>query len=130
MKSNYKIWLDSAKSSLAISKKKTGGDILFEDLCFQAQLAVEKAIKGLLIFYGINPKKTNNLILLIRELENYIAVPDEINDIAVLNDYAVQARSPGNYPPVQADEYKEAIRVAENCIEWIKNKIKSLENNN
>jgi HEPN domain-containing protein len=127
MENDYKIWLDRAKSSLAISKNKPDEDIFFEDLCFQAQQAVEKAVKGLLIFYNVEPEKTHNLILLIKELSKDFTVPDEINDTVILNDYAVQTRYPGEYTPIEEDEYNEAIRVAENCVNWIKNKIKTVE---
>ena len=55
MANDYKTWIDRAKSSLAISKIKLDENILYEDLCFQAQQAAEKAIKGLLIFYNVDP---------------------------------------------------------------------------
>jgi HEPN domain-containing protein len=128
MENDHKIWLDRAKSSLAISKNKSDEDIFFEDLCFQAQQAVEKAIKGLLIFYNVDPEKTHNLVSLIKELSKCFTVPDEINDTVILNDYAVQTRYPGDYTPITEDEYNEAIKVAENCVNWIKNKIKTMEN--
>ncbi|MDR1150455.1 MAG: HEPN domain-containing protein [Clostridiales bacterium] len=67
--------MDRAKSSLAVSKIKLNKDILYEDLCFQAQQVVEKSTKGLLIFYDIAPKKTHDLVLLIRELSNRIDIP-------------------------------------------------------
>jgi HEPN domain-containing protein len=127
MENDYKIWIDRAKSSLAISKNKSDECIFFEDLCFQAQQAVEKAIKGLLIFCNVEPEKTHNLVLLIKELSNYFTVPEEINDTVILNDYAVQTRYPGEYTPIEEDEYNEAIRIAENCVSWIKNKIKTME---
>ena len=37
-------------------------------------------------------------------------------------------RYPGDYTPIQEDEYNEAIKITENCVKWIKNKIKTLEN--
>jgi HEPN domain-containing protein len=126
MENDYKIWLDRARSSLAISKNKPDEDIFLEDLCFQAQQAVEKAVKGLLIFYNVEPEKTHDLVLLIKELSKYFTVPDEINDTVILNDYAVQTRYPGEYTPIEEDEYNDAIRVAENCVNWIKDKIKTM----
>lgn len=65
MGNDYKMWLDRAKSSLAISKIRTDEDIFYEDLCFQAQQAVEKSLKGLLVFYNVDPEKTHNLVALI-----------------------------------------------------------------
>jgi len=126
MENDYKIWLDRAKSSLKISKTKIEEDIFYEDLCFQAQQAVEKALKGLLIFYSVEPEKTHNLVTLIKVLSKYTDVPEEINETAVLNDYAVQTRYPGDYTPISEDEYKDAVIMAEECIKWVDKKIKEL----
>jgi HEPN domain-containing protein len=124
MADDYKLWLDRSKSSLAISKNRADESIFLEDLCFQAQQAAEKALKGLLIFYNIEPEKTHNLVSLIKELSKHIAIPEEINEIVILNDYAVQTRYPGNYTPINEEEYNNAIRIAENCINWIEKKVK------
>jgi HEPN domain-containing protein len=46
------IWIRRAKSNLAIAKAgKPTGDVLYEDLCFDAQQAAEKALKALSVFY-------------------------------------------------------------------------------
>jgi HEPN domain-containing protein len=126
MVNDYKIWLDRAKSSLAMSKTRFDEDIFYEDLCFQAQQAVEKALKSFLIFYNVDPKKTHNLITLIKELSKYIEPPEEINETTILNDYAVQTRYPGNYTPIEEEEYNNAIMVAGKCVDWIEKKIKEL----
>ena len=122
MPDDYKSWLDRAKSSLAISKNKSDENIFYEDLCFQAQQAVEKALKGLLVFYNIEPERTHDLVSLIKELSKYISIPEEINETAILNDYAVQTRYPGDYTPIEEEEYKNAIKIAENCVNWIEKK--------
>lgn len=45
-----KEWLTRAKSNLArVKAGKVSEDILYEDLCFDAQQAVEKALKALCI---------------------------------------------------------------------------------
>jgi HEPN domain-containing protein len=119
MADDYKSWLDRAKSSLAMSKNKFDKRIFYEDLCFQAQQAVEKALKGLLIFHNIEPEKTHNLVSLIKELSKYITVPKEISETFILNDYAVQTRYPGNYTSVSEEEYNQAVKAAEECINWI-----------
>ena len=126
MENDYKIWLDRAKSNLKISKTKMDKDIFYEDLCFQAQQAAEKAIKCLLIFCNVEPEKTHNLVTLIKELSKYTDVPEEINEIAILNDYAVQTRYPGDYTPINEDEYNNAIIITEKCIKWVEKKIKEV----
>ena len=128
MADDYKIWLARAKSSLAISKNRIDKDIFFEDLCFQAQQAVEKAIKGLIVFFNMEPIQTHNSVLLIKELSKQIDIPTEINEAVILNDYAVQTRYPGDYTPINEEEYLNAIKIAEDCVNWIDNKIKVLSN--
>ena len=126
MESDYKIWLDRAKSNLKISKTKRDEDIFYEDLCFQAQQAVEKALKGLLIFYNVEPGKTHNLVTLLKELSKYTDVPEEVNETAILNNYAVQTRYPGDYTPINEDEYNTAVIITEKCVKWVEKKIKVL----
>jgi HEPN domain-containing protein len=43
MNDDYKNWLSRARSSLALARAKIDEEICYEDLCFQAQQAVEKA---------------------------------------------------------------------------------------
>lgn len=45
-------WLNRARSNLAQARVHSP-DVYLEDLCFNAQQAAEKAIKALLIAYGI-----------------------------------------------------------------------------
>ena len=126
MENDYRIWLDRAKSSLKISKTSKDEDIFYEDLCFQAQQAVEKALKGLLIFYNAELEKTHNLVSLIKELSKYSDIPEEIKETAILNDYAVQTRYPGDYTPINENEYNNAVTITEKCINWVDKKIKEL----
>lgn len=124
MADDYTSWIRRAKSSLAISKIKSGEYIVYEDLCFQAQQAVEKALKGLLVFYNIEPEKTHNLVSLIKEVSKLVDIPEVVNEVAILNNYAVQTRYPGAYSPLGEEEYNYAIMTAEKCIKWIEEKIK------
>ncbi|MDR1867326.1 MAG: HEPN domain-containing protein [Treponema sp.] len=126
MNEDYKIWLVRAKSSLALSKAKIDEEIFYEDLCFQAQQAVEKSLKAFLVFLDIDPEKTHNLVNLIKELAKRIDIPNEINEVVILNDYAIQTRYPGYYAPIEEDEYKKAIEKAEYCVKWIDGKIKQI----
>jgi HEPN domain-containing protein len=106
---------------------KTDKDIVYEDLCFQAHQAVEKSLKALLIFYNVDPKKTHNLVTLIKELSEHIEIPDKIKECAILNDYAVQTRYPGDYTPITKEEYDNAVQIAKKCVKWVRSIIKVLE---
>jgi len=118
--SNYKLWMDRAISSLKLASIKKETEIYYEDLCFQAQQAVEKALKALLIKKGQELEITHNLIVLLQKVMQFYKVPDEIKDLIILNDYAVQTRYPGDYTPIEKKEYLEAIKIATKAVEWAK----------
>jgi HEPN domain-containing protein len=56
-------WLRRARSSLARARTRSVPDVLFEDLCFDAQQAAEKSIKALLVHRQVRfPKPTTSWI--------------------------------------------------------------------
>jgi len=91
--------------------------------CFQAQQAVEKGIKGLLIYYGVEPEKTHNLYVLLLTLEKHAKIDDEIKEILKLQNFAVQTRYPGEYIQVEKEEYDKSIEIAEKCLKWVERKM-------
>lgn len=104
-----------------IDKKE---NIFYEDLCFQLQQAVEKAIKGYLIHSNIEPPRTHSFKLLIKEIEKIEPCPVEIERTIELEDYAIQTRYPGDYASVEQAEYNEALEIATNALDWIRGKIR------
>ena len=56
----YESWIERAKSSLELAQARIIRHIHYEDLRFQLQQAAEKALKGLLIYYGVEPEFTHN----------------------------------------------------------------------
>ncbi|GHT66278.1 hypothetical protein FACS1894110_09700 [Spirochaetia bacterium] len=65
----YEEWIGRAKSSYNLATVSIIPNIYYEDLCFQIQQSAEKALKGLLIYYGIEPDFTHNIGILLKELE-------------------------------------------------------------
>ena len=120
----YEDWIERAKSSLELSQAKIIHYIHYEDLCFQAQQAVEKALKGLLIFYNVEPEFTHNIELLINELKRFTDIPEKINETTQLTNYAVQTRYPGEYDEITKEEYEKAVKIAKDCLDWVENKMK------
>jgi HEPN domain-containing protein len=49
---------------------------------------------------------------------------EEAKEAAILTDYAVLTRYPGDLEPVTEEEYLEAIRIAETMVQWAENIIK------
>jgi HEPN domain-containing protein len=119
---DYKVWIKRAYNSLALAKVEKTDEICYEDLCYNAQQAVEKGLKALLIYYGENitrSLKTHDLFVLLKNLERYVVVPDDMIDAAVLTEYATGTRYPGDYEEVNEQSYQDAIKAAENSLDWV-----------
>ena len=121
---SYEDWLKRANSSLELAKYSDNELVCYEDLCFQAHQAVEKGLKGLLIYYGVEPEKTHNLSMLLQELEKFTEISNEVKEVLKLYNFAVQTRYPGDYVKVEKEEYERSIIIAEECLKWIDEKIK------
>jgi HEPN domain-containing protein len=126
----YESWINRAKSSYELSKAKISNMIYFEDLCYQAQQAVEKSLKGFLIYFGIEPEFTHNISKLLSELEKYTEIPDNIKETIKLTNYAVQTRYPAEYEEITKEEYENCLKIAKNCLDWVENKIKDIVKEN
>jgi HEPN domain-containing protein len=61
------------------------------------------------------------LIALIKQQN--IQVPQEIEETVILNDYAVETRYPGEYEPVNEEEYFAAIKLATEAVRWVGNQL-------
>lgn len=47
-----------------------------------------------------------------------ISIPDEVRNAGALTDYAVESRYPTPVESVSEDEYREALSIAENVLDW------------
>jgi HEPN domain-containing protein len=117
----WHLWFKRAKSNLARAElgRKTP-DILYEDLCFDAQQAAEKALKGIMIFLEINTPKTHSIGYLLRLIEESgkVQVPESLKEAVILTDYAVTTRYPGDWEPIDEAEYKQAVFLAQEVYRW------------
>jgi HEPN domain-containing protein len=92
-------------------------------LCFQAQQAAEKALKGLLIYYNEEPEFTHTIERILNALSKYTEIPDDVQKSSELTDYAVFTHYPGEYDDVTKESYEESIIIASDCVEWVSRKI-------
>ena len=90
-------WLRRARSNLARAKaERSLPEVLYEDLCFDAQQAAEKAIKAVPVYKKIPFPKTHDIIDLLTLLdEGGIETGEELRQADSLTSYAVQTRYPG-----------------------------------
>lgn len=118
-------WLARAEGDLALARAPLPEGAFYEDLCFHAQQAAEKAIKAMYQHYGKRFRYTHDLDELITGLQNEgITVPAEVMEAALLTSYAWESRYPGLSEPVTVEEYREALRQAELVVSWATKMIK------
>jgi HEPN domain-containing protein len=113
-------WLRRAKSNLIRAQQPRPEGVYWEDLCFDAQQAVEKALKALLVHRNIPFRYVHDIAELLTLVEqDGISLPEDVRLAASLSDYAVAARYPGPMEPVTEEEYQEAIALAEAVLRWV-----------
>lgn len=122
-------WLKRARSNL-IQAGGLRAEVYLEDLCFQAQQAVEKAFKALLLYRGARFLTSTTSPELIRLLEQQGGekLPARVRETVRLNGYSVAARYPGLAEPVSLEEYQEALALARDAIRWVQNEMSSKDN--
>lgn len=118
-------WLRSGRSDLAMAEGAPRPEVLLEMVCFHAQQAVEKAIKGVLLSRSVSFPYTHNIAKLITLLtESGVPFPEELRKAARLTDYATTARYPGPWDPVTEEECRRAIALAEGALTWAQNEVR------
>ena len=112
-------WLNRAKSNLLLARAQSTG-IYLEDLCFNAQQAVEKAIKALLIQHAVAFPYVHDIAQLLTLVEQAgLALPPSVKEGERLTRFAVFTRYPGIASPIRPGELTEAVRIAEEVIRWV-----------
>ena len=110
-------WRQRAKSNLARAKQPKPAEVFWEDYCFDAQQAAEKAVKAVLTVRGIDFPKSHDiaeLLLLLAPAD----VSDDLWSAERLTQYAVVTRYPGRKPPVSEEECGQAVTLAEQVVRW------------
>lgn len=103
-------WLRRARSDLELAKVPLPSGVLYEDLCFHAQQAAEKAIKSVYRAAGREFRYTHDLAELLDGLEGEgVAVPETVREAVDLTEFAWQARYPGPAEPASDADYRRAV---------------------
>jgi len=112
-------WLARARSDLALAGVPLPPGALYEDLCFHAQQAAEKAVKAVYRADGLRFRYTHDLANLLSGLQEAgVAVPEGVCEAAGLTDFAWQARYPGAAERTTESEYQRALAVAQGVVHW------------
>ena len=111
-------WLHRAHSDLNLARLSRPEGVLLEDLCYHAQQAAEKSLKAVLVVNSVAVPNIHSIRRLLDLLPAKLDIPGEVQDAAGLTDYAVSSRYPGDLEPVDEDEHREAVRLAEAVVSW------------
>ena len=112
-------WLARARGDLALAAAPLPLGGFYEDLCFHAQQAAEKALKAVYLHRDWTFRYVHDLEELITGLrQNGLRVPEAVEDAVVLTSYAFEARYPGLAEPVSEEEYRQAIELAQTVVRW------------
>ena len=115
-------WLNRARSNLLRAKEEVPG-VYLEDLCFDAQQAAEKAIKGVLLARGIDFPYIHDLarLLTLLKQDGEVLRPSLVS-AARLTRFAFGTRYPGT-DGVTTDDYRQAVAIAETVVAWAAERI-------
>ncbi len=111
-------WLRRARSNLTLARTRPS-DVELEDLCFEAQQAAEKAIKGVLIGLRVEFPYVHDIGQLFRLVEVAgLTIPEGVLEAETLTVYAVVTRYPGTVRRVTEHEHQAAVAVASAVLQW------------
>lgn len=111
-------WLNRARSNLLHAKSQSPG-VYFEDLCFDAQQAAEKALKAILIQREVPFPYVHDLATLLTLIDQTgEEIPPQVRQAGRLTRFAIAARYPSVAEPVTEPEYQESVAISEAVIEW------------
>lgn len=115
-------WFERGKRDFESAKVLYVQKGYFDEVIFLIHQAIEKYLKGYLIFHGWKLKKIHDIETLIVEASKYDNSFMEFLDLSrKLTSFYYETRyPPGPLPEVSDDETKEIIEKAEKIIEFIK----------
>jgi len=91
----------------------------FEDTCFDAQQASEKALKAVHQHLDLPFRRTHLLGELLHALADVLALPEELWGAARLSQYGMEERYPDEADqPVTEQECRDAAALAEKVVLW------------
>ena len=115
-------WVRYATADLRLAEAAPPEGVLLEFLCFHAQQAAEKALKGVLIGRtGEPPPRTHDLALLLDRLRDSGVggpLPLDAASAQALTQYAVLTRYPADLGEVDEAEWQRAVADARAVVAW------------
>ncbi len=107
-------WVEKAENDLktAAHTLKLGSNGPTDTVCFHAQQCVEKYLKALLVFKGIDFPKTHDIGELTALATDLVRLEIPVAEQRRLTAYATITRYPGDYDPITLSEARRAVALA------------------
>ena len=95
------------------------------EAAFHAQQAVEKALKAVLTALGERPPKTHRVELLLELIARSGVDVEGLQALGLesLSNYAIEARYPDLGEEPTREEAEEALRIAREAVEWVRERL-------
>lgn len=118
-------WFNKAEKDLTtVEHEFFFDDPVYETICFHCQQAVEKFLKGYLIYLEIGYQKTHEIGELVSICERKDrGITHLKEDADKLTDYAVEIRYPDDYYEIHENDAKEAFEIAKEVKAYIYSKV-------
>ncbi|KKR34097.1 MAG: HEPN domain protein [Candidatus Gottesmanbacteria bacterium GW2011_GWC2_39_8] len=117
-----KSWLSFAEYDLKTAKWNFEGKI-YTSVCYVCQQAAEKALKALILYFGITPPKIHSLDRLISLIRNKTDISEIETHCRNLDKYYITTRYPGQYGGPEGlydeDDAGEAVISAETILSFV-----------
>jgi len=74
-----------------------------------------------MVFLDLEVPRTHSVGYLVKLVEDSgkVEVPEFLKEAAILTDYAVTTRYPGDWQPVSEKDFREALSLAQNVYSWV-----------
>lgn len=120
-----KSWLIKAKRDLLSAHELSTADTpLLDTAAYHCQQAVEKALKGYLLFHDIRFEKSHDIVVFILQATDVDPSFSDFMDTArLLTSLAVEYRYPGDYVEPEAEEFQEAYEAARTLYSFVLDKL-------
>lgn len=107
-------WISKAENDLAnaINTLKMGDRAPTDTICFHAQQCVEKYLKAVLVWNGIDFPKAHHISELMILMPARVCLPLEDREQDRLTEYATVTRYPGDYEPISVSEARRTVALA------------------
>ena len=112
--SNHTSWVEKAEHDLLVIRNNLAADeVPWDMVCFHAQQAAEKLLKGFLVQGGRLPPRTHDLVALLGECVELQAGLEPLeDDCKLLTIYAVEPRYPDDFREPEETEARHAYEAS------------------